>query len=49
MTPLNKKPGFNSNKVIPPLSHKNSENGLERDSSPIVHGSVLKASTIVNK
>jgi hypothetical protein len=46
MTPLKGKSGFNNNKVLPPLSHKKSQNGYARESSPLVHGSVLKSSTI---
>jgi hypothetical protein len=49
MTPLNRKSGFNNNKVLPPLSHKKSQNGQERESSPLVHGSILKSSTINRK
>lgn len=46
MTPLTKKSGFNNNKVLPPLSHLNSHDG-ERDSSPLLHATILEASNTI--
>jgi hypothetical protein len=48
MTPLNKKTGFNNNKILPMLSNKNSE---ERDQSVGSQdsGSIFKASTFMRK